>query len=143
MQLQGNESSPGEVGRRGSLLIRLHSPLKSNTAASRADLVSKAEEFGKSLFDGNGEEIRPCFQSSVLFLSPSTECSFLNRLWLSFPECLGSSWPEVLSVLAEIRQEECVIAGERRRAGPRQVLWALPPRRRLCQLKEINRLQKT
>lgn len=46
-QLRANENSPGEVGRRGSLLIRLHSPLKSSTAASRIDPVLKVEEFGK------------------------------------------------------------------------------------------------
>lgn len=94
----------------------------------------KSRKVWKSLFDGNGEEIRPCFQSNVFFLSPSIECSFLNRLWLSFPECSGSSWPEVLYVLAEIKQDECNcgMAGERGRAGTHHVLCALF----LCHLKK-------
>ena len=51
-------------------------------------------------FDGNGEEIRPCFQSKVVFLSPS---SFLNRPELLFPERSGSSWSEVFYVLTGIK----------------------------------------
>lgn len=67
MQFQANENSPGEVGRRDSPLIRLHSPLKSNTAASRIDLVSKAEKFGKVCLMGMERKSGHAFKAMCSF----------------------------------------------------------------------------